>query len=83
MAKYRIVYDREACIGAGACVGMAPKDWEMNADAKADLLGGKKREDGMWVKIIDEAEFKTSQEAADACPVAIIKLEKIEDEEDE
>ena len=40
MVKYKIVYDRDACIGAYACTPYAPELWLMNSeDNKADLKG--------------------------------------------
>jgi ferredoxin len=36
--KYKIVYDREGCIGAAACISVAPNSWKMGDDGKADQL---------------------------------------------
>ena len=79
MAKYKVIYDRAGCIGAAACVGMDGKYWEMNSDGKADLKGSTE-ENGMHVKIIDEADYSAAKDAADACPVAVIKVIKLEEE---
>ncbi len=73
--KFKIIYDREACIGAAACVAVCPKHWKIAADGKADLLGSKKTKDGKFEKIVDEVEC--NQEAADSCPANAIKIEKI------
>jgi len=42
MAKYKIEFDREACIGAAACVVSAPEFWKITDDGRADLLKGAK-----------------------------------------
>jgi ferredoxin len=83
MAKYKIIYDRKACIGCDACVSVCPENWELverNGEMKAKP---KKLE-------ISEEEYSSNSEAADNCPVECIKIEKIktrkkqseEDEED-
>ena len=49
MAKYKISYSREGCIGAAACVAVNPKYYEMKDDGKVDLIGGKFNEKTkMW-----------------------------------
>ena len=75
MAKYKIVYDREGCIGVGSCALLALKFWKMTPENdKADLLGAKKRKDGKWELIIDENDFFVNTEAARNCPVNVIKI---------
>jgi len=77
MAKYKIVYDRNACIAAGPCAAVNPEDFEIDAsDGKANLIGGKE-EDGKWVKIVDSEE--KARQAAEVCPALVISVEKIED----
>lgn len=75
--KYKIIYDRETCIGAAACAAVCPKHWKMVEDGKANLIESKKNKDGKFEKIVDDIEC--NQEAADACPVNAIKIEKIKD----
>lgn len=79
MAKYKIIYDREACIGAAACAAVAPQFFEMNEDNKADLLKGKKNTEGKFERVIEAKDEKAAMEAVDVCPVSVIKVEKIED----
>lgn len=66
MAKYKIIYDREICIGCGTCVAVCPENWEM----KGDKSNPKK---------VELAEIGCNQEAADACPVSCIRVEKVEE----
>ena len=77
MVKYKVVFDRGACIGALACIAAHPELWKNADDGKVDLVGGKKRKDGKFELIIDESKFKAHRDSADACPVAAIKIEKI------
>lgn len=77
MAKYKVVFDRDACIGALACLAAHPKLWKKAKDGKVDLVKGKKNKEGKYELLIDENEFKAHKESADACPVSAIKIEKI------
>lgn len=81
MAKQKVVYDRNVCIGAAACAAIAPEHWEMDPENKAVLKDSKVNpKTGLFEKgVKDEAERKTLQESADVCPVAAIKI--IEDKE--
>lgn len=63
MAKFKIVQDREACIGCGACASVCD-NWEMCDDGKSKP---KKT-------LLDEKGC--NEEAANVCPVACIKIEK-------
>ena len=81
MAKYKVIYDREACIGAFACTAAAPDFWIYADDNRADLKDAKfNKETGKWERIIGEEDYDDNQVAAEACPVLAIKIEKVEDE---
>ncbi len=70
MAKYKIIFDRKACIGSGACTSVCPENWELvekNGEFKAKP---KKIE-------ISEEEYVSNSEAAAICPVECIQIEKI------
>lgn len=72
MSKFKIIYEREACIGAAACAALDPELFVMNDDGKADMKGAKKRDDGKW-EIVIEARDEII-DAAQGCPVEIIKV---------
>ena len=77
MPKYKIVYDRRNCIGVSSCALLAEEFWKMNADDKADLVGGKEKADGSWERQIDEKDLHKNKEAEAAvaeCTKARIKL---------
>lgn len=61
---YEVVYDREGCIGAAACCAVNPDNWILAEDGKADF---KK-------KFIGEKELAKEKEAAEVCPVDVIKI---------
>jgi ferredoxin len=80
MAKYRIEFDREACIGALACNAVAEKFWPRSEDGKVDLAGATFNEETKkWELIIDDADYEVNKEAAEVCPVEVITITKIED----
>lgn len=65
MGRYKIVYDRDACIGAGSCEAANPENWKLD-QASGKAVVGKVE--------IDDAEVQKNLEAAQACPVAAIKI---------
>jgi len=78
MAKFKIIHFKEECISCGACVAICPEFWEMDDEGMAQLKESQKVKDH-WERIITSEDAKArNQEAVDACPVSIIKLEKME-----
>ena len=76
--KYRIIYDRQACIGAAACVAVFDKRWEMVADNKANLKGGTETSKDVWQLDIDDSEYEDLKTSGDVCPVNAIHVFKLE-----
>lgn len=77
MAKITQNYDN--CIGCGSCEAVCPKFWKMDYEkAKADLKEGKKNEQTgeFELEISGEEDIKCNQEAAEVCPVQVIKVIK-------
>lgn len=64
MTKYKITQKQEDCIGCGACVAVCPKFWKMNENGKAEPI---KTE-------FEEQDLECNKEAAESCPVEIIKI---------
>ena len=76
--RYKIVYDRDNCIGAGACVIAYEERWVMDAaDDKANLIGGK-QEDGSWILEFTEEELAKFMDSAQVCPVNVIHIFEVE-----
>lgn len=65
--KYKIVFDREACIGAAACI--VSKNWVIQDDGKATPT---------VLEFDDEEMLKQEMEAAQMCPVTCIHIENTE-----
>ncbi len=76
--KVKVIYNREGCIGAGACCAVCPKYWKMADDGKAELLGAKKNPKTGDYELeieVDKDDLKCLRESADSCPVQVIKVE--------
>lgn len=72
MAK--IVQENKKCIGCGSCVALCPKFWEMGEDGKSILKNASKNTEGNFE--LEVKEIACNQEAADSCPVQIIRITK-------
>lgn len=82
MAKYKIEYDRNSCIGAAICAQLNPENWTMVDDGKADLHeGGKHAKEFKpgWFSI-EVDDISKIMEAAEGCPVNAIHIIDLEKE---
>lgn len=77
MAKYRILYKKNECIGAFACVAADPDTWKQVED-KADLIGGLEVKDEEEVYYKDVDDLGNNMEAAQSCPVNCIHIIDLE-----
>jgi len=66
---YKITQNHERCISCGACITACNKNWSIGEDGKAKP---EKTE-------IEEEDYECNKKAEKACPVKIIKIEKIEE----
>lgn len=71
MAKFKIKFDREGCIGCGSCTALCSDFWEMAEDGKSNLKGAKETKEGSELELDDLA---CNQDAANSCPVNIIHI---------
>jgi ferredoxin len=65
----KIIHDKNACIGCGACVAVCPDYWEMSDDGKSALKGSKNN-------TLSLPDKKCNLEAAQSCPVNCIHIEE-------
>lgn len=79
--KYKIIYDRNKCIGAAACNTAAPKFWDIDKeDGKANLIGGSKAGHEIFELIIDEKDYAAAKDSMEVCPVTgCIKVVELKD----
>jgi ferredoxin len=64
MAKYKIKYDRNKCIGAANCVKIAPDTWKLDDEGLAVQLK----------KEFTDAELSKQVKAAKSCPTHAIEI---------
>jgi ferredoxin len=70
----RIVQYRDKCIGCYACVEAAPDRWRISRkDGKSVLIGGIAKKSTFSVQV-SEIELPENRQAADNCPVNIIRI---------
>jgi len=78
---FKLLHDRENCIGCGACAVIASDFWEMADDGKSDIIKGVNRPDKWQERVISEKDVEINKEAAESCPVEIIHIEDEETKE--
>ena len=76
MKDCKFIYDRENCIGCGACAALDSKNWKMNSDGKSNLLGSEEVQEDILEKEFSEKDFNDNLETAQACPVNTIHIKK-------
>ncbi|TSC96870.1 MAG: ferredoxin [Parcubacteria group bacterium Athens1014_26] len=69
----KIIHERSKCVGCGACESVCPEMFEMTEDGKATLKNSKKNGEVFELKT---KETDCLKNAADVCPVKIIRIEK-------
>lgn len=73
----RILHHRDKCIGCYYCVDIAPARWEIDEiDGKSTLIESIEKK-GIFIAKAPDMEYDENLQAAEACPVGIIKVEKI------
>jgi ferredoxin len=70
----KIVFNREKCIGAYACIAQDPEKWLMANDGKVDLEGSQNAGKGIFVREITKAELERAKAAALVCPALAIEV---------
>jgi ferredoxin len=82
--KYKIVHDRDICIGCSACASVCPKYWEMESDGKSSIIGHTKTGNGEEEVLGPLSEdFDDNMDAAESCPVNCIHIKEITDSGEE
>lgn len=73
----RIFHQREKCIGCNYCVELAFERWRMSRkDGKVTLIEGINKK-GFYTTLVGDDEYDANIKAAKACPVNIIRVEKV------
>ncbi|MCB9370943.1 ferredoxin [Candidatus Woesearchaeota archaeon] len=85
---YKIVHDRDICIGCSACASVCPKYWEMEDDGKSSIIGHEKTGNGEEEVLGSNEEALTQDyegnlDAAESCPVNCIHIFEIDKNKEE
>ncbi|MCX8184215.1 MAG: ferredoxin [Sulfolobales archaeon] len=79
MARYRVIVDRAACISCGVAPAICPEVFELGLDNQKTRVVEKysvKVDENVSIGEIPEELYECALKAAEACPVAAIKIEK-------
>ena len=71
--KYKVILERENCIGAAACTTVYPQRWQLAKDGKANLQGVKPNKTTQEIIIITK-ELEKMKQAVQNCPVNAIHI---------
>lgn len=74
---YKIVYDKNSCIGAGECATLSSL-WKIENDGKASLEGAKEVSSGVFELLIEDDQYTKELAAANSCPVSAIQVVKVD-----
>jgi ferredoxin len=73
----RILFYRGKCIGCNGCVEAAPERWRVSKrDGRCSLIEGKEKK-GIYKAVVSMDEYDRNLQAANNCPVNIIKVELV------
>ncbi len=78
MARYKIEFDRNNCIGAAACAAVYPEKWVMKDDGKPDVVGAEANPEKQELIVEAEEEARKHIEAAKSCPVLVIHVTNLD-----
>ncbi|MBS3126640.1 ferredoxin [Candidatus Woesearchaeota archaeon] len=76
--KYKIIYDKKGCIGGTICADVAPDFWKMEGDIATLTKPSAQKNEEYEELIIDEKDLQINIEAAEGCPVYVIKIIDLE-----
>ena len=76
--KFRIIIEKDKCIGAAACNSVSDSWIYNDEENKSNLIGGKfNKENNTYELEISDKEFDRDLNAARLCPVNAIHIEDI------
>ncbi len=74
---YKIIYERDKCIGCGTCATICSSYWEMGDDSRANLKDSIEENDN-FVK--ETEDLNCNGEAEQSCPVQCIHINDYQNE---
>ena len=79
MTRYKIIYDKEVCIGSKNCEATSPEFWKV-INNKSNLKGAvfNKTTGKYELELeLDESELEIQKKVVKSCPVNCISIEKV------
>jgi len=78
MAQYRVVVNKDTCIGCGVCYSTCPEVFEPDDDGKSQIVSKYRSSlsQSMSEGLVDESVIQCAESAKDTCPVQAITVEK-------
>ncbi len=70
----KVIFEKDSCIGCGACASVCPSFWDMGDNAKAELKEGTEEDSGVISRELEDLDC--NPDASQSCPVQCIKIEE-------
>jgi ferredoxin len=80
--KFKLVFDKGACIGAFNCIYQDPRNWKQAAfdNRKVDLASALQNpQTKLFEKVVEEGKF--DPKVVQSCPVQAIKIVELKESE--
>ena len=80
MAKYRVVIDRDKCLGDMVCASICPEVFEMSDDGRSQVrLEWRLKPENLAEGLVPGELYECVKAASSVCPIGVIRVEKVED----
>ncbi len=82
MAKYRVVVDRQTCIGCGVAPAVCSDVFILDENTGKNMVVEKyavETTNEVSIGIVPEELYECVKKAAEACPVGAIKIEEVKE----
>jgi len=72
--KYKLIIDRNKCMGCGTCVSLMPEIFDMDDNDGLVRVRNSKPQKQYDVLEIDENQLEEFQKVVDLCPTGVFKI---------
>ncbi len=80
MVRYRVVVDRERCLGDMVCASICPEVFELGDDGKCQIkTEWRIKPENLAEGVVPKELYECVKAAADTCPIGVIRVEKLEE----
>lgn len=80
LAKYKVVVNRELCIGCGVAPAICPEVFTLDPDTGKTMVVDKyavENKNEISIGVVPGELYECIKHAAEACPVGAIKIEEV------